>query len=602
MNAQKTGFLEPVPAAESRLNLSENQRFMQFKNRDVYKDVILVNTSDLAGHQEDQVVSFRIPGVEGVVRARAKKIEARSLEDYLWNGEIIGEHGGSVYLQADKGEVYGMIRVDDRPFELYALQQGLSLLMESNRSAVAGQVCGSTGESEGKETVREQPRIEVRSCGYPRILVVASPDAVTARGGINGIEQLANTCISQLDDAFDNSDLNIHLQLVGVEELDGFSEPSSIVTAVSMLESQASSLRDDYYADLVVMISDRYDAGVIGRAEGFGPPNAYAVVNEHAASTDWVFVHEVGHLYEARHEGGGDLDICLHLPGQACDNHPDYAHAHHFETGFIFKDDHWTVMRSIIDLPGPINYFSNPDVEFDGEDTGVENVRDNARRINNNRCAVGNLKGDPPPPFSVEITGPTYGYNNTLYTWCFDEEGCSGTVDYLWEYSTDGFQYDPWLMDVPVGCQMDELPMDQDLYIRLRADCSDGQDDTDFHVVENRDASPLPVANDVSEGARVEYTEDVKNRDGSEGFAVRVYPNPTSASTVNTSITLPQEGKVQINLVNQLGQRVKSFPVQNIGQGISNIPLDLGSLTPGLYFLRTVWKDRELMQKFILTQ
>src|SRR5690606_29943699 len=278
---------------------------------------------------------------------------------------------------------------------------GISILLEVNMEVMGGNQCdiGSVDDIDQKIQLDEQNiEIKVRGCSNPRILVVASPAAETALGGFNGVQQLAQIAIVQLNDVFDNSDLNISAILTGVEILDGFIEPFTILGALNQLITEAADEREAHFADLVVLITASYDNGAVGIAQGFGPPNAFAVVNENLATNELTFVHEVGHLYGARHE---NLD-CLTEVCQNCDNTQVYSHAYHFKTGvWPFRKDRWTVMRSCTDLRSFIGYFSNPSVNFNNKPTGVDNLQDNARRVNNNRCGIGNLRDDPPPPMTV---------------------------------------------------------------------------------------------------------------------------------------------------------------------------------------------------------
>lgn len=434
----------------------------------------------------------------------------------------------------------------------------------------------------------DNQQIEVRGCSDPRILVVASPAAETALGGFNGVQQLAQVAISQLNDVFDNSDLNISANLTGVEILDNFVEPPDIQDALDNLIIEAADERDDHFADLVVMFTDRYNTGAVG-ATYLGPPNAFAVVNQNLATNELTFVHEVGHMYGANHE---NVD-CLTEPScQVCNFNPGFAHGNHFKTGvWPFRKDRWTVMRSCTELRSFIGYFSNPNVNFKNKPTGVANDRDNARQINDTRCTVGNHRGDPPPPMLVSISGPHKAHNNTNYTWCATVSNCTNVSSYDWEYSTDGFNYYPWST---FACNVAMMPIDQDLFLRLTATCSDNRTATDFFVTLNLDA-PYLVNNHTTPFGKEEINLNI-----SKEFDVLVKPNLLTNNNINYTLKIPEVGHVSIMLMDQLGRKIYTLSEGELQKGSINTLKVLPNLPSGMYFLRTTWKDQIINKKLVI--
>jgi len=69
-------------------------------------------------------------------------------------------------------------------------------------------------------------------------------------------------------------------------------------------------------------------------------------------------------------------------------------------------------------------------------------------------------------------------------------------------------------------------------------------------------------------------------------FSVSVYPNPAKES-FNADITLPQTASVTLTMESVTGQAVgKSLTWNNLEPGTHHLPIDAGSLSPGIYFCR----------------
>ena len=110
-------FLGPADDLQGTLQINEVEKFQKFKeNTHTYKSVTLVHTADLSKFQNDKKISILLPGIKGIPIAKARKIEAYSLEDYTWKGDFENEHEGTVLLIAEEGKVFGHIRIDDKSY------------------------------------------------------------------------------------------------------------------------------------------------------------------------------------------------------------------------------------------------------------------------------------------------------------------------------------------------------------------------------------------------------------------------------------------------------------------------------------------------------
>ncbi|MFH1320337.1 MAG: PKD domain-containing protein [Bacteroidota bacterium] len=93
--------------------------------------------------------------------------------------------------------------------------------------------------------------------------------------------------------------------------------------------------------------------------------------------------------------------------------------------------------------------------------------------------------------------------------------------------------------------------------------------------------------------------------DEQAGFETRVYPNPFSLE-INVSINLPQEGSFQVSLLNIHGQKIKIIEKNQTASGIHLFRMsdflnfkNIGSLSPGLYFLEINYNGRSYYRRII---
>ncbi len=238
------------------------------------------------------------------------------------------------------------------------------------------------------------------------VLVLYSENAVDYCDNINeDIEDNAQDAIDQLQLALDYSvpDDDITIDIAGVEEFSFYENWDSIQWDWDTLKADALSRRNATDADLVVLMTDAcpsthqgwYVNGsfwVAGYAPYYGPDavNAYAIVDVSFATDNKTFAHEVGHLFGCDHESGTGYNhgykftvLPPKASGKASTNYRTLMHTPY--TGYT-----------------RIDRFSNPDVSYSGEDIGVENSYDNARKIENTAGSLKNYR-----PFAKGTQSPS---------------------------------------------------------------------------------------------------------------------------------------------------------------------------------------------------
>jgi hypothetical protein len=77
-----------------------------------------------------------------------------------------------------------------------------------------------------------------------------------------------------------------------------------------------------------------------------------------------------------------------------------------------------------------------------------------------------------------------------------------------------------------------------------------------------------------------------------------IYPNPT-AGEITLKCTLAKPSKIKINVIDELGKKVKATHLYKGIKGGNNIKLDLFSLKSGIYFVTLTIEGKQFTQQII---
>jgi len=194
--------------------------------------------------------------------------------------------------------------------------------------------------------------------------------------------------VDQANQSFDNSNINTLFNLVHTQEvtypddsvgdmneaLDDLTDNSGAFTGVE-------ALRTTYGADQVVLLRRFVDegCGLAWLAKVSSPRNAYAVVHDGSKTdgsgfycSDLTYVHEIGHNLGCAHDR----------------DHAGISGRYDYSYGYQNPQEIFRTVMSYNCAGGcpRISHFSNPDVLYGGQPTGVDytavDSADNARDIN----------------------------------------------------------------------------------------------------------------------------------------------------------------------------------------------------------------------------
>jgi hypothetical protein len=342
-----------------------------------------------------------------VVRARLARAE-RTGRALVWTGKIEGEPMGDVVLTALDGVVTGSavwpggtyrVRFDGTT-EIVEQLDGDQFPEDGCFEEVPGAVAGDP----------EGPSANAEDGSVIDVLVVYTPAARTAAGGLAGIQSLIATAVAETNVAYLNSGVVQRLRLAGAQEIDyveygttGLAMSNDLARVAGTGDGYMDAvhaLRDAVKADLVSLIVYGYNnpSGACGIAylmagnnPGFAP-NAFSAVDLTCASGNFSFGHELGHNMGLNH---ARVD-------------PVATGAYPYSYGYK-----WTGYRTVMAYPPGIRilHFSNPNVTYGGHATGVSAASSssayNALSLDNTRVTVANWRQALRP--SIRLDAPNGG-------------------------------------------------------------------------------------------------------------------------------------------------------------------------------------------------
>lgn len=298
--------------------------------------------------------------------------EHRGDRQYTWFGHVVDDPLQTVQITRVGAHLSALLHLEDAVYELMPQGDAAVLMrLDSERFPECGgaeAVAASEGAAPTVPVWRPSADVEID------VLVVVSPGALAALGGVPQARTLAQSAVDAANVAFVNSDMIARFRLAGVRFTQRADSGSSS-TDLGWLRNdpEVAAWRDLHGADLVSMISEFGDA--CGRGYLMGAPDgagfegfAFQVTTRGCAVGNLSYAHEHGHNMGMQHnpeDGGGPA-------------YP-YAFGHYVDGNFR------TVMSYASQCPGGCTrraYFSNPLVSYNGVPTGIADSRDNARAGN----------------------------------------------------------------------------------------------------------------------------------------------------------------------------------------------------------------------------
>lgn len=340
-------------------------------------------------------------------RGVLKRSERQSNDGIAWVGQLVDVARGGFTLVVGDDVFVGNIRIaGERSFQIRYLADGVHVIREIDESGFPpcgigpAQVVADEGKG-GRE--RGGPTTAEDDGSILDVLVVYTAEARMGAGSVAAMDALVDLAIVDTNVAYENSLVNPRLRLVYKSEID-YVESGDFSTDLGRLRGlndgymdEVHPLRDDYAADLVALLVENTQYCGIGYLMTFLSPgfasNAFTVTARVCAAGGYTFGHEVGHNMGCSHDHD-NADVGLY----------PYSFGHRY---WGDSNQQWRTVMAY--APGArLQNFSNPDVEYDGEPTGIPpgepNPAHNALSLNNAAYTVANFR----PCLEASVTEPPH--------------------------------------------------------------------------------------------------------------------------------------------------------------------------------------------------
>ena len=279
------------------------------------------------------------------------------------------------------------------------------------------------------------------------VLVVYTANAETREGGTAAMNALIATSISETNTGYENSKIDTRVFLVGTYK-QSYTEDNSTGSTVESralthlrTDSTLSTLKNDYASDIAVLIYSDEKASACGVGSLMSSATGSFTTGNSVCSRTccagyYSFGHEIGHNIGLCHDApitstSGD---CLY----------NYSHGYGHSSGFR------TVLAYSASCGGGscrrVNYYSNPDVKYNGFATGTYDINNSARHANtadviskvaNGKIATSATKGFRPAPLLSPLNNATYSSSNVEFTWNDAHTPESSSVNYKFYLCND---------------------------------------------------------------------------------------------------------------------------------------------------------------------
>ncbi len=258
------------------------------------------------------------------------------------------------------------------------------------------------------------------------VMVVYTSEAQAAVGGAAAMQAMIGVAINETNTGYASSGIAQRLNLVHTAQVNYSEVNFNWSLALVRLKENGDGYmdevhvwRDTYAADIVMMMVS--DVSACGIAWLMGTPSssfesyAFGAVSTLCATGYYSFGHELGHMMGGHHDRQTSPD----------DGAYAYSHAYQAPDG---------AFRTVLayNCPGGcprINHYSNPQVYYGGQPTGVDyqaaNSADNARTFNDTAWYVANFRDGPPPAAPGNLAAIQVTQTAVSLTWqdnSFDEQ------------------------------------------------------------------------------------------------------------------------------------------------------------------------------------
>jgi hypothetical protein len=604
--AQDTTFIRPASSGEITLATDEDSLYQDHLSSVFNSSVTIVRIAHIQNYMENQVLVFQLPGTSTPLTVTPAEVESTDSVHYSWSG--LANESGFFSITCVEDLFSGFIQTDSGAWTILPLREHYSLLIQHDISALDTIDC-VVGEGESSSTAPDYCSEAYNTCPAVIDVLLFFTDeaiAITNRSSNTNMKILTmNSFVKTLENsvnlAIENSDIpNKRVRFRWVAYNPEYASTDDVADLVSNFVADISvmeMLNQTFRADLGIFIShvvfdDGFGYANIGIDGNPSASHRHAAVSFFAMlAPRWTLAHELTHLLGAGH------NWCSNVPCSSCTacNERNYCnHGYRFNAG----GEERKTIHAIFNENGLVRilHFSNPNVDYLGESTGVfgDEPAYNAQIIRNTGCLAAAYVTSPEVKTMIsgltKLCGPNGVFSPATYsaTILQPAQGFPGQAPYTiswWWNETGIFTYQTPDVFLGTGNQITitEVPACDYFTLHIRVESADAVIFT---------ASKVVLTNSCSDCEEEERTVKSDGPPLSNNFAIKLYPNPT-AGEFSAEIHADIETEAVLTISSMDGKLRHDLGRHQLSKGLNSIPVGLGHLPNGLYAFHFVSTDRQ---------
>ncbi|MBB3117506.1 M12 family metallo-peptidase [Pseudoduganella violacea] len=373
--AQALEFFTPVLTGKADdLDAVQERKLDQIAKRPTSASVTLVRLNEAASKAGS--LRMTIPDRKPLDFARVQ-LESHSASNVIWSGKLSARNGTAT-LVFRNGNVTGTVTEEGNLYGIEPIGNGLHALIKVDTAKFPPDESPSFLERERRAAPLPKAASSSPATDGPITINLLVAYTRSASGAVGDIDATIQLAMAEANQSYINSNVNLRLKMVSTFEVtysESGKDYDQILVDLKKMNDVLNS-RNITGADIAMLVVNQDES--CGQADEIlaTAPTAFAAVHIGCATGYYSFAHELGHLQGARHNMGND-------PTQT----PfAYGHGHqHTSSAPAWR----TIMA--YECKGEcarLQYWSNPDVNYNGFPMGTADTSNNARVLNETAATI----------------------------------------------------------------------------------------------------------------------------------------------------------------------------------------------------------------------
>lgn len=378
--AQSQELFSPPPANALRdASPSQLAALDKLKQRPTTQSLELVKVDITA--LRGASVKLSAPNMNSLTITKQSE-DIRSPEDFTWYGTLSGVPGQAT-LVVHNGNITGSVQDQGTLYRIEPIGNGVHALIKVDQGRFPPDHPPSFEQKERRGDIQAPAKkFDTSKADAPIGIDVMVAYTTAAKNAVSDINATIQLAVAEANQSYVNSRINIRLTLVDTFEV-AYSEAGKTFDAILadfVANSTVQNRRNASGADLSAMIISQSDYCGLADAIMANASTAFAIVHYDCATGYYSFAHELGHLQGARHD-----------PATDGTNTP-FAYGHGLQ--HLTPPPTWrTIMAYNCSGGCPrLQYWSNPNVQYNGVAMGTTATNNNARVLNETAATVADFR------------------------------------------------------------------------------------------------------------------------------------------------------------------------------------------------------------------